>query len=211
MKAKIALATVSGKAYYLLASELKKKKASFLSLTPDDHIPVDVKLVITTKRERHKIMHENVLEYDEGKSPADVVDEAIRIVKGKRVYERLIIGVDPGQSFGVAILGDGGIVETKTCNSVHETLAAIKEVLARIPAAQITVRVGDGAPLYAEEFVRRLLESLPENATTESVSEEGTSRFFGEGPHRREGKDIGSAIKIAQRQGKVLLRRKSND
>jgi len=133
MKAKIAVATVSGKAYYLLVNELKKRNVSFLSLTPNDTAPIDVKVVITTKKERPKITHENVLEYEEDKDPVEVVDEAIRIAKGKRTYERLVVGVDPGQNFGVAVLGDGNMVETKNCTSLNETVNTIRDVLSRTP------------------------------------------------------------------------------
>ncbi len=51
MKAKIAVATVSGKDYYLIVRELKKKKIAFLSLMPDAPIPLDVEVIITTKKE----------------------------------------------------------------------------------------------------------------------------------------------------------------
>jgi len=207
MKAKIAVATVSGKAYYLIINELKKKNALFLSLTPDDDIPLDVKAVITTKEERSRITHKNVLEYDENKKPADIVDEAIRIVKGKRIYESLVVGVDPGQNFGIAVLGDGNILETKDCTSISETVNTIKNVLSHTPATHRTIRVGNGAPSYAEELWRNLNNAIPRSIAIESVKEEGTSQCLGETSHRRGKRDISSAIKIAQRQGRVFPRR----
>ncbi len=208
MKAKIAVATVSGKAYYLLVNELKKRNVSFLSLTPNDTIPIDVKVVITTKKEHPKITHENVLEYEEEKDPVEVVDEAVRIAKGKRTYERLVVGVDPGQNFGVAVLGDGNMVETKNCTSLNETVKTIKDVLNRTPVTHTIVRIGNGAPSYAEELWRLLNEALPGNVVIESVREEGTSQSLGEISHRRGKRDISSATKIAQRQGRVLPRRR---
>ena len=48
MKTNIAVVTVSGKAYYLILRELKKRKIPFLSLTPKDSIPFNIKVVITT-------------------------------------------------------------------------------------------------------------------------------------------------------------------
>jgi hypothetical protein len=211
MKAKIAVATVSGKAYYLLVNELKKKKVSFLSLTPSDDIPLDVKVVITTKKERSEVTHENVLTYEEDENPAEVVNEAIRMVKGKKSYERLVIGVDPGKNFGVAVLGDGKVLETKSCISLSETVDTIKEVLSRIPATHTIVRIGNGAPSYAEGLWHHLNNALPANAVIESVREEGTSKLLSENSHRRGIRDVSSAIKIGQRQGKVLPRRKSDD
>jgi len=211
MKPKIAVATVSGKAYYLLVNELKKKKASFLSLTPNDNIPIDVKVVITTKKELPKIGHENVLVYEENENPAEIVAKALRIVKGKKNYERLVVGVDPGQNFGVAVLGDGAVLETKNCTSLSETVDTIRDMLSRTPATHTTVRIGNGAPAYAEELGTRLNEVLPENIVIESVREEGTSQSLGETSHRRGKRDVNSAIKIGQRQGKVLPRRKNNE
>lgn len=208
MKSKVAVATVSGKAYYLLVNELKKRNVSFLSLTPNDTIPIDVKVVITTKKERLQIEHGNVLEYEEDKNPAEVVDEAIRIVKGKRIYERLVVGVDPGQNFGIAVLGDDSILETKNCTSLSETVNTIKDILSRTPAIHITIRIGNGAPSYAEELWHNLNDALPDNITIESVREEGTSQFLGETSHRRGKRDVNAAIKIGQRQGRMLPRRK---
>jgi len=211
MKPKIAVVTVSGKAYYLLVNELRIKNASFLSLTPDASIPVDVKVVITTKKERPRINHENVLEYDGDKNPSEVVDEAIRIVRGKRVYESLIVGVDPGQNFGVAVLGDGKVLEVKSCMSVNETVNTIKDFINQTPANYKIVRIGDGAPSYTEELMRNIANILPENVTVESVREEGTSKSLGENSHRRGKRDVSAAMKIGQMQGRMLPRRKRDD
>ncbi|UCB60464.1 MAG: hypothetical protein JSW72_10310 [Candidatus Bathyarchaeota archaeon] len=209
MKAKIAVATVSGKAYYLLVKELKKKKAQFLSLTPSDVIPIDVKVVITTKKEASAITHENVLTYEENGDLVKTVDEALRVIKGKKRYERLVVGVDPGRNLGVAVLGDGKILETKSYTNVDETVNTITEILNRTPATHKTVRIGNGAPSHSEKLCRHLIQVLPEHVVIERVPEAGTSRSYGGQQSHRRGKiDINSAIKIGQRQGKLLLRRK---
>jgi len=211
MKAKIAVATVSGKAYYLLVNELKRKNAPFLSPTPGDQMPVDVKVVITTKNERARIRHENVLEYGVERNPVEVVEEAIRIIKGTQVYENLVVGVDPGQNFGIAVIGDGNILETKICTSISGTVNSITDVLSRTPANHTVIRIGNGAPPLTKELIRELGDALPENVVVESVQEEGTSRLLGENSHRRGKRDVSSAIKIGQRQGKTISRRKSDD
>lgn len=206
-KAKIAVATVSGKAYYLLVNELKKRQLPFLSLTPNDKMPVDVKVILTTKKERAKITHPNVLEFREDESPAEVVDEAIRALKGKKVYEKIVIGIDPGQNLGVAVLGDGNILETGNCKGLAEVLEAIEDILRRIPATRRTIRIGDGPPDIAEELWLLLDNILPAHVVVESVKEDGTSQPHGETSNRRDNKDVLSAIKIGQRQGYVLPRR----
>lgn len=209
MKAKIALATVSGKAYYLLVNELKKKGVPFLSLTPKRQISPDVRVVITTKKERHLIAHPDVVVYRNGANPAAVVEEAMRIAEGKRRYDKMVVGVDPGKNFGVAVLGDGVVVKTLNCSSSTSTVKAILEILNRVPAVDASVKIGDGAPLYTKELLRLLDKGLPGNVQVELVSEAGTSRFTGGTKHRRGLTDVESAIKIAGRRGKVLKRRKT--
>ncbi|MCK4633957.1 hypothetical protein KAT42_03925, partial [Candidatus Bathyarchaeota archaeon] len=119
-----------------------------------------------------------------------------------------IIGIDPGSNFGVAVLGDKSLIETKNCVSVTETANAIINILNRVPASHRTIRVGNGAPLITEELLRHL-NSLQNDVKFEIVSEEGTSKTLGKTSHRRGKRDIISAIKIAQRQGQNLPRSKS--
>lgn len=207
MEAEIAVATVSGKAYYKLVNELKGREVPFLSLTPRESVPTGVKVVITTEKERHLIKHPNVLIFNEETDPSTVVNEAIRVIQRKKSYEEVVVGVDPGKTFGLAMLGDGNILETVTCSSLEEILDAILKILGKTPAITKVVKIGNGAPTYTEKLLSSLDEALPEETAMEIVSEEGTSRFEREATHRREAKDVMSAIKIAKRRGNVFRRK----
>ena len=201
--AEIAVVTVSGKAYYLLVNELKKRDEPFLSLTPNDIIPLGIKVVLTTKKERSNVHSQNTIEYVEGEDPMRVVEKAIRQVKSKELFENLVIGVDPGLNFGVAVLGDKGLIESKNCVSAGETAKMVSDVLKRIPAAHRTVRIGYGAPNIAEELINRFTD-LPRDVVLELVSEEGTNKLLRSVPHRRGERDVNAAIKIAQRRGREV-------
>ena len=209
MKAKIALATVSGRAYYKLVNELKRKGLPFLSLKPWDPIPLNIKVVITTKEERHLVTHPTVLIFDYESNPTSVIDEAILGVQGKRNYERVVVGVDPGETYGVAVLGYDNVLETLDCSSLKEAVNVILDGSKRFPATVSFVKVGDGAPAYTKELLRSLDEALPQEAVIEIVSEAGTSRFINETAHRRGLRDKMSAIEIAGRKGQVFKRRKT--
>ena len=214
MKAKIAVATVSGKAYYLIVNELKRKDTPFLSLTPNEPIPIEIKVVITTEGEKHLINHERILVCQEGMEPEAVVNEALQIVQGKEYYEKIVIGVDPGEVFGVAVLADGKVIETGNCFSFEQTLNKVKNILKNLGSTQITsvsVKVGDGVPAYKEKLLQLLDNALPPNVVLESVSEAGTNRYISETKHRRGLRDIVSAIRIAGRNGHKFSRRKTNE
>jgi hypothetical protein len=211
MKAKIALATVSGRAYYKMVTELKRKGVPFLSLKPWDPIPLDVKVVVTTEEEYHLVAHPNVLVFKYESNPMLVIDEALLGIQGKRRYEKVIVGVDPGKSCGVVILGDDNIVETFICSGLEETVNVIVEALKRVPAEVRVVKVGDGAPDYAKELLHSLAKALPQETTMKIVSESGTSRFMNETAHRRGLRDTMSAIEIAGRKGQIFARERSNE
>jgi len=209
MKAKIALATVSGRAYYKLVNELKRKGLPFLSLKPWDPIPLDIKVVITTKEERHLVAHPNVLIFEYESNPTSVIDEAVLGVQGKRSYEKVVVGVDPGKTYGVAVLGDDNVLETLNCSGSKEAVNVILDDLNRFPATVSVVKVGDGAPAYTKGLLPSLDETLPQETVIEVVSEAGTSRFINETAHRRGLRDAMSAIEIAGRNGQIFPRRKT--
>ncbi|UCE57410.1 MAG: hypothetical protein JSW19_03355 [Candidatus Bathyarchaeota archaeon] len=206
MRPRIALATVSGRAYYKLVNQLQRKGLPFLSLRPWDPVPLGIKVVVTTNEERHLIDHPNVLVLENGSDSASVVDAALLRVRGKQNYEKVVVGVDPGKTCGVAILGDASILATRGCSSLEETAKVIVEGLKRFPAAVTVVKIGDGAPAYARELTLLLDEVLPGKTVIEIVSEVGTSRFVNETTHRRGLRDAMSALEIVGRKGKTFSR-----
>ena len=208
MKSKIAVATVSGKAYYLLVNELKRKNVLFLSLIPGGPVPPEIKVVITTERESSRFSHANLLLYKEGSDPIAVVEEAIRIAQGKQGYEKIVVGIDPGERFGVALFGDGKLIETFVCSSFNETTKTILELLKRTPAETVIIKVGDGAPSFMQELLLMLDSRLPKDVILMTVSEAGTSRTTGEDSHRRGLTDVMSATRIAGREGQIISRGK---
>jgi hypothetical protein len=214
MKEKVAVVTVSGKTYYLIVNELKRKDVPFLSLTPYEPIPIEIKVVITTEEEKHLVRHEKVLAFKEGMEPELLVNEALKIIRGKESIERIIIGVDPGEIFGLAVLADGKVIETENCFSVEETLAKIEGIvknLASSPAVSVSVKIGDGVRECKERLLHILDKALPSSVVLESVSEAGTSSSLNEAKHRRGLRDIVSAIQIAGRSGYRFQRRKTDE
>jgi hypothetical protein len=207
MKAKIAVATVSGRAYYQLVTELNRKRLPFLSLKPWDPIPLHIKVVLTTEKEIHQVSHPQILIFEQKSNPETVVDEAILIVQGKQGYEKVVVGVDPGKTYGIAILGDNKVLATLTSSNIEEASHLVVDSLKRFPAEVKVVRVGNGPPEYTQTLLSSLDKDLPEETLVEIVSEAGTSRLTNKSVNRRVLKDAVSAIKIAGRNGRVFSRK----
>jgi len=208
MKAKIAVATVSGKAYYMLVSELKSRNLAFLSITPFEKVPLEAEVVITTESERGFVNHQKVLVYNTAVDPAAIVNEAVRIVEGKGIYENLVVGVDPGKTFGLALLGDGVVLKTFTCPNANEAINKITDIFREQRGATRVLRVGKWSLSNTTEFLSSLNKNLPEDVMIEIVSEAGTSRLMGESVHKRGLRHTISAVKIAERRGHPYRRRR---
>jgi hypothetical protein len=212
MKAKVAVATVSGKAYFLIVNKLKERDIAFISLVPGETVPTEVKAVITTETEKHLINHEKILVYDSETEPDTVVNEVLKILQGKEVYEKIIIGVDPGEVFGLAVIADGKVNETANCFSIQEILTKISSIVKNVDfsSTTVTIKIGSGVPTY-KELIETLDLTLPPEVVLEVVSEAGTNRLLNEDKHRRGLRDIASAIRIAGRAGHVYPRRKTGE
>jgi hypothetical protein len=207
MEAKIAVATVSGKVYYLVVSELRVRGIDFLSLMPNEPVPLSVQVVITTKEERDVIKHPQVLVYDLNKSPSAVVDEAVKLVRGKRAFETIAVGIDPGKTFGMAVLSDGNVLETLTCNSLEETVNTVAVILSKHQASVRMIKVGNLAPSFTADLLQLLDRTLPQDVTIEVVHEAGTSRVGSQTVHKRGLRHAMAAVRIAERQGRIYSRK----
>jgi hypothetical protein len=212
MKAKVAVATVSGKAYFLIVNELKERNIDFLSLIPSDPVPAEAKVVITTEKEKHLISHERILVYDNDASPSTVINEAMKVLQGKESYEKIVIGIDPGEVSGLAVIADGKVNETGNCFSVQEVVDKVKNILKDfdVSSTAVSVKIGNGVPAY-KILLEMLDTALPPEVILEVVSEAGTDRNIDEKQHRRGLRDIVSAIRIAGRSGHVYSRRRTDE
>lgn len=207
MRAKIAVVTVSGRAYYKLVSELKERNLPFFSIVPGKPIPKSVRVVLTTEEEKPRIDHPNILIFNAEREPTEIINEAIRILQGKRIYDNVVVGVDPGNTFGVAVLCDGSVLKAEDGLTFEKALDEILKALKENPAKNQTVRIGGGVTTLAEEILRRLSRVLPDSINLEIVNEVGTSRSAREGGRKLS--DADSAIKIAERKGQLYFGRRS--
>jgi hypothetical protein len=212
MSAEVAVATVQGKAYFLIVNKLKERDIPFLSLVPGETVPTDVKVVITTEQEKHLVNHERILVYDGETAPDDAANEIRKILQGKEAYEKIVIGIDPGEVFGLTVIAEGKVNETANCFSVQEALAKVKGVIREVDFAvtAVTIKVGNGVPTY-KDLIEAFDVALPTEVALEVVSEAGTNRPLKNNKHRRGLRDIASAIRIAGRAGHIYPRKKTGE
>ncbi len=208
MKEKVAVATVQGRAYFLIVNALREQGIGFFSLVPGQPLPSKVKLIITTEQERDKVNYDKVLVYNGEEGLESLIIEVKKALAGKEAPEKIIIGIDPGEANGLAVVADGKVIEAGNCYSSHELISSILKVLKTVnfSVTDVVMRIGNGVPIY-RELLEDLDYALPPQVTLEVVGEAGTNRPLT--MHSRKIRHISSAIRIAGRTGHVIARRKA--
>ena len=209
MKEKVAVATVEGKAYFLIVNELREQGIPFISLVPGESVPAEVKVVITTENEKHLVKNEKILILPSENELDNLVNEVKRILQGKEAYEKILIGIDPGQAIGLAVIADGKVIEENNCFSTQEVINSIIKTIRNVnfTVTSVSVKIGNGVPVY-KELVEALDDALPPAVVLEVVNEAGTNRPLKKNKRSRRIRHISSAIRIAGRTGYIVPRRK---
>ena len=210
MKEKVAVATVKGKAYFLIVNALREQRIPFVSLIPGEPLLSEVKVVITTEREQHLVNHEKILTFHDDGDLDNLVNELKRVLQGKEAYEKIIVGVDPGEAIGLAAIADGKVIEESNCFSIHELINSIIKIMRNVDfsVTSVSVKIGKGVPIY-KEILENLDSALPPQVAFEVVSEVGTNRPLNDNKRSRKIRHISSAIHIAARTGYIIPRSKT--
>ncbi len=209
MKEKVAVATVQGKAYFLIINQLREQNIPFVSLVPGQVVPSKISLVITTEQENHLVNHDKILVFQGEEELDSLIDKVKVALLGKEAFAKIVFGIDPGTAIGLATLADGKVIEEGNCFSTKEVVDSIFKVLKNINFAvtHVSIKIGNGVPIY-KELLRALDDALPLQADLEVVGEAGTNKPLKENKRSRGVRHISSAIRIAGRTGNIVPRRK---
>jgi hypothetical protein len=104
-----------------------------------------------------------------------MIDRALKLLEGKDTFEKLIIGIDPGKRPGVAVLGDGEILNVHQVDSPEKVVEILKQIKKTYPNQEILIRIGHGAPTHRNRIINTLfnfgvpMEMVDESHTTQKT------------------------------------------
>jgi hypothetical protein len=204
---RIGVLTTSGKAYHALVSELSRKGLEYVSLLPGQSVPLDVRVIVTTDRSESTIQGRSVLAFEEGSDPREAVEESILLLLGKVRFRSLVLGIDPGKQTGLAVLGDGLILETGSYTEAKDLVEDVAHILSAFPSERSVVKIGRGAEEYSRALRSILGSRLSPVVEIQMVEEAGTTTDSLSPEDEGMSRNIVSAIRIALRQGEKMGRR----
>jgi hypothetical protein len=128
------------KASYSVIRELKAKRIPFVLLKPGEQAPNHVTASIICGDADSSVQDKEVRYNGDARN---TVLRAISLSKGREEFELVVVGVDPGESTGIAVIADGDFLEGYT---VEKTLAEdeVKMILDAYPASNFLFRIGKG-------------------------------------------------------------------
>lgn len=176
--------------YYELITSLKKREMPFISLTFHQPIPPNVKVIITTIDEKKKINFENVLAY-KGGDIGILIDKAILMRAGENASKKIIIGIDPGLTPGLAVFGNGILLRKFLANGAEDVVNFVALYAKEWGRENLIVRIGHGARLVRNRIINLLREM---DICIEIVDETSTTSAD----------DTLSAFSIARMSGKLV-------
>lgn len=189
----ILVVTEDFEVYHEVVTELRERDVDFQTIEPGTPFPDETAVVLTAEGESATLqLPENVpvVEAVPGR-PRTAIEETIAVMRG--TSGRTIIGIDPGEQPGIAVLVGEMVVATfqvppeKVPEVVHAETADATDPL---------VRIGDGARLIGARIVDNL--TVP----VELVDETGTTPYLGAGT--RGVGDVLAAVNIARIEGELI-------
>jgi len=192
----VCVATDDSRAYYLIASRLRRANIGFHSVMPNEAAMENCDVILTTRREMKILNHSSIAIEDLDVNPLIMKGQIFASLGGTR--RELLIGIDPGSRIGLVVFYAGAELASQTFNSRAALYRTLYGFVRHIPNSRSIVKIGNGSPELASKLASDICKSLS-GVVIEIVNEEGTSvRGL---RYRRLPKDQSAAARIAFRKG----------
>jgi hypothetical protein len=194
---KIGVYTKNFSLYHDIIKTLNGKNVPFVVLLDPKKISSTVGVILTSSVEKNELKKKyKVVSVDTFPNPSIAVDRALELLHGGQKYEKLIIGIDPGEYPGIALYGDDSLLNKWNTNSLPEAIDLIKHILKEYQSSEKIIRIGHGSNIIRNHIINML---LPLGVTIEVVDEHKTTD-----KKMRVEKDSEAAAKIALIPGKKI-------
>ncbi len=181
---KVAVEITDFRKGYMLMKELREREIPFSMYTPGS----SYEYILTTSHPRG----ENWIYVDD---PVRAVRRLILKMCGKERLRELWIGIDPGLTPAVAVVGDRVLLERTIVRGVREVVSLVDEMVSSYPAERVVVKVGAGDRLRRNALVNMLITRYEVMLVSERNTSEGAKKRV---------RDLNAAESIAFAEGRTL-------
>jgi hypothetical protein len=193
----VGISTSNGRAYYSITKLLKRAGLSYVDIIAGGYSsPIyvsgrsnsqisdhgNVKVIITTRRERLQFFEPNVLCIEDLGEDIGIARERIfPIIYPTRPTDWFIVGIDPGKRTGVAAFMNRREVESSVIQSMEGTIARVCALIDNAPSIRKIVKIGAGNALLARKIAQIIEARYHGGVRVQLVNESGTSSLTRKG------------------------------
>lgn len=138
---RVGILTEDPRAFFDMLTALREHGIAHTSLDFAEPIPANISVILTTELERHKVSFDRVV------SDKDVdvaVEKVMRMLAGEESASDIIIGIDPGQVTGIAVLADGAVISRTMISCPEDVRGEVYDIIERMAPSDVMVRIGNG-------------------------------------------------------------------
>jgi hypothetical protein len=139
----IGIMTSDFRLFYDLAEAMKSMGLQFTSLTFKGAVPPHVGVVLTSAQELDGVFFEPKLAADCGNVKA-AIRRSLIVLSGRERADVLHVGVDPGETPGIAVVFKNRTLETQMARSPEDAAERVLWICADYGAEKTVVRIGNG-------------------------------------------------------------------
>jgi len=184
MRKVLGVLTEDFRLYHDLVAALRARDVPFVTLSFTRRIPENVGVVLTSRQEADRIRRVHVIATENVHA---AIVKGLQVLQGRTSWKEVVVGIDPGAGPGVAVVGDGLVLDTRLAPSPEAVAGIARDALRTFPSTRHRIRVGHGDRTNRNRILNALAR---EGLTAEIVDEAGTT-------DRTDEPDIDAAIKIA--------------
>ncbi len=174
------------KKYYQMLEELKRRNIDYVEIFPGNE---EKHMVILTDCPNE---FKNCIYVD---NPLSAIRKSISKLHGKESFHEMFVGIDPGYRIGIAVFGDGILLEEFELTDPDETKLSIENIYRDYLPENFVIRIGKGD----EPSRNRIINLLFGKFRMELVDEYGTTSI--------KNRNTEAAKKIALKKGKLIKSR----
>lgn len=154
----VALVTNDFRRYHDLVPFFENEGMMLLGLAPGDPVPPAVRVVIGG----HPDDPRSLPFFDDREAMYLAVRAALDPRRLDGTFRRVVVGIDPGDTIGMAVLADGALFWVRECHRVEDVVQRVEAWHPALGAKQWEVHIGDGAPNVGAALAWSLRQRMPE-------------------------------------------------
>lgn len=198
-KEKIGIRIDDFRIMYSVSNELASWGLNFEFLKANDPIPQDLSIIIIHPGAlKTAFLEKNIHVIEVSGEIKDLIAHLLLHIAEKKLFDKVVIGIDPGISTGLAVIADGCVLFAEVVPE-DDLIRRIIDLLNKFPAKDQIIKIGDGG-VISEQFFIKLFSQLPQQVLVLRVDESKSSLQLLSGSINLN-KDQGAAIRIARRKG----------